>query len=682
MNATPKTTLTIMDTFDFKKKSTDGDYAIINCPNPANAASTDTTNDDVGSAFEGLEYAQAIGFDGDGSGRKHYIAAAGYDVKNSAVWLTVCDARTQETVKMLIGITLPDYLNSTQEGVWSEENFLAITAGDYDKDGKESVILYYQDVYLGSFGLWEVTISEHEGALTWDDCHTECILDLNKSLDGIFNESRKSDFTGESAKKMPAVSLATGDFNGDGTDQLAAAFSFYNPSDDVKNGYVDTLCGEDGLDPFIMTRVVIFDRTSSGWQHTAPIMMYDIVASEYETSGSDVIYPVNMMHGGRIAAGDVDNNGVDEIVVVGYGSMATKAEHTTAYARVTYRNGKPYSVSHIGDFMRDKLFSSVIYYGGGGYVKTSLQRFQMQQAITTTFARNIDDKYSVFAPIAVACARTNGHNQPAVVFINGVLYDFSKKKPTVLCDDTFIGKNDLGQEAWYNPDTGPRKYVMNWVRNVAVGNFDGNTAGREQFIFTFWQSKYAGQYDSWLSVIAGVDYGDELDPSGSMTFGTPAKYACNFIPLDFECNVYNHDLLTGDAQWGAMIHNGATTDAAGSTRLAAIPVAVDADDDGTLGRFNKSGYVYTDPEVMAVLEAAPYFSEVEEAGGYSGDGETSYSFSVEYGSGTSRTDSLAFEVGVAAEVAAGPVKVSLEAGYANDWSHTFEQVYSVSVEES
>ena len=56
-------------------------------------------------------------------------------------------------------------------------------------------------------------------------------------------------------------------------------------------------------------------------------------------------------------------------------------------------------------------------------------------------------------------------------------------------------------------------YSVNWVRNVAVGNFDGNAAGREQFIFTVWR-KYSGEgrYASLVGVLTGVEFNkDKLD---------------------------------------------------------------------------------------------------------------------------------------------------------------------------
>ena len=38
----------------------------------------------------------------------------------------------------------------------------------------------------------------------------------------------------------------------------------------------------------------------------------------------------------------------------------------------------------------------------------------------------------------------------------------------------------------------------------------------------------------------------------------------------------------------------------------------------------EKGIVYTDPEVFAVLQASPYFSDLEEVYGYIGNGGTSY----------------------------------------------------------
>ena len=53
--------------------------------------------------------------------------------------------------------------------------------------------------------------------------------------------------------------------------------------------------------------------------------------------------------------------------------------------------------------------------------------------------------------------------------------------------------------------------------------------------------------------------------------------------------------------------------------------AVDADDDGTIGYYESKEFVYTDPDVLAILQSSPYFKELDSLdSGYSSSGSTSF----------------------------------------------------------
>lgn len=63
--------------------------------------------------------------------------------------------------------------------------------------------------------------------------------------------------------------------------------------------------------------------------------------------------------------------------------------------------------------------------------------------------------------------------------------------------------------------------------------------------------------------------------------------------------------------------------------------APDIDDDGIIAEFQSKDYAYNDPQVLAVMEAPPYFEDIE----YNNAGETAISFSK--GSGSSSSSSTA-----------------------------------------
>ena len=654
-NATDNhTEVDIFDTFDFEMVERDNNG---NCRiKGITPGYAETMNKLSKNPYTDVYDVQSIGFDAEGVGRKRYIASVGFN-GNKAVTLVLQNAVTGAFEKIQIGA------NNSASEAWNMsefviDNVLAITAGDYDGDGKDSVIVYVcqngNNVRLMEYQL------ESNGS--WNGSE---ILNFSS----VLVETRyknKSD-----VKYKPCVSLATGDFNGDGRDQLAYSAGFYNTSDNAEEGYVSYSCSD--LRQFA-TCVGIGDRGSAGWSFEEPLWMYQL-ESDYTMSGSQRTYPLTIMHGGMITAGDVNNDGIDEIVAAGYVSRP-KDETSSYYGRATYTNGQLTSVDYVCNFSADKLVSAVIGRSADGYQMSPLTVFSMSTAQAHTqdnYCNNVD---YIFTKLPLACAKTNGNNTAEDVFIAGIIYDFSDSLPSVKHQTSFLN-DELSMIIGTGAQPLNSTSSVNFVRRVAVGNFNGNDAGREQFVFTFWQKlKGKSTYTSVIGVISGVEYSDVKDSEGNVvSYGVPEFYGSSlnlgkgFLAL-MQKSIYDEE---GVSSYRILIHSGCSS----SNPINATPVAVDVDNDGIVGRFSKSGYVYTDPEVLAVLEAGPYFGEIGEAGGYEGVCETRYAVATGFGTGTSRADNVSFEVGFAEEMAVGPVKASLEAGYTMDWSHSYETTYTV-----
>ena len=645
-------TILLMDEFDFglKKRDEDNNSFIYN-PNPANAQTTRK----LGDPYFQIEYVQSIGLDLEGTGRKQYIASIGWASASQVIF------EYQNAVTgSCSGVTLSvDASEAYATKNWAKDNVLAITAGDYDGNGKDSAIVYI--------------CGNGDGAKLY-----EFYFDNNNSLKyrAIFNFSSvlkdKNYISKTGYEYKPSVSLTTGDFNGDGRDQLAFSAGFCNTSDSKKHGFVNYTCSD--LRQFANC-VGILDWNGSSFALADVEYLVD-QSTSYSLSGSTKTYPLTIMHFGALTAGDVNNDGIDEIVVAGYMSW-TKDQDPDDYARAIYNvSGSTEtlkSVSYVCDYSDNYWASAVIYRDENTYRRTELTPFEMVKAHQYTFEAFCNNEDWVFAKLCMASAKVNGDNAPELVFISGGVYDFHNQfVPSPKYTPLYLTQN----YGMVLPAQTPSS--VNYVRNVAVGNFDGNEAGREQFIFTFWQkTKGQDSYSSCAGVIAGIDYEDSYDSSHNPTkLGEAKAYACN----DVQNQLINDQILfvDGTAEQGSVIHSILP----GSAVLNAVPVALDTDNDGVLARYRQHGYVYTDPEVLAVLQAGPYFAEIAEAGGYEATCETEYAFSNSISNGTSSGDEVGFEVGVAAEANAGPLKVSLEAGYSMNWSHTYEESYTITKETS
>ena len=131
---------------------------------------------------------------------------------------------------------------------------------------------------------------------------------------------------------------------------------------------------------------------------------------------------------------------------------------------------------------------------------------------------------------------------------------------------------------------------MTDIQSIAVGNFDGNTAGREQVVFTI-ALKHANNNQSHLltGYMRGIKYNDKTVNGEIKEYGTAGGYDC-LVPTDSYVN----------------------TNAQNAVSFLVIPV--DKNNDGVLAKYRGVTYAYTDPDVKAVLQAAPYIDEVMDAG--------------------------------------------------------------------
>ena len=651
------TTLYQMDNFDLEQTKLESNgLRWVNGINVANAESSNSlTSDNAVAIFKELYFPQSIAFDRDGNGRNDYIATVGR--YNNYVMLVIQNAAGGSYTT--IQIEAATWMNGQAD--WLMDNYFAITAGDYDGDGKDSII-----VYVCGDGdnvkLKEYTYSG--GQWTGKD-----ILKLSSVLkDTTFTSSTDM-------KYKPVVSLTTGDFDGDGGESFAYSAGYYNTSGSVADGYTNYETND--LEQFA-TCVGVYEKATGSWSSSSPIWMYERAQTYQTFENNQYTYELTFIHAGVVAAGDVNNDGIDEIVVAGYTDHRYE-DHNTRYARGVYdKKGNLLKVGDIYNYI-DSFAVSVISKNNGNFKKSTIQKFGMSQAQGYTFKKYCNDQDYEFVKVCAVCGNTNGNNYGADVFISGIIYGASnnsvslsaKYQPNIVCS------NDLSDT------TGKIKHEssVNWIRNVAAGNFNGNNAGREQFVFTLWQkTKSKNYYTSNIGVITGVEYQDTFvkDDEGNDTdaiesYGEPLGYACNLNAYD----ITNSCIKINEENKKAATQFNVESDAAKGKPIFFVPVAVDIDDDGLQGRFRSSGYVYTDPDVVAVLEGGPYYSEIDEIGGYSDPCGTTYSFSTGYESGTTSSDNVSFEVGFALEAECPGVKESLELGYCMDYTHSFENSYSV-----
>ena len=166
-------------------------------------------------------------FDGNVLGQKKQYAAVAYDAAKEKYYLSICDPTGQtESTAMEIG----DYRDRTLAAnagfpVYSDEilqtiqgaSLLQITAGDYDNDGIDEIAVYEPKESAPRVAVYKPNFDAEDPAL----------FDINNWGEAIWSAS--VDLTS-------FVSLASGDMNNDGTDDLI-----------IGNGKAITIYDGDGL---------------------------------------------------------------------------------------------------------------------------------------------------------------------------------------------------------------------------------------------------------------------------------------------------------------------------------------------------------------------------------------------------------------------------------------------------
>ncbi len=233
-------------------------------------------------------------------------------------------------------------------------------------------------------------------------------------------------------------------------------------------------------------------------------------------------------------------------------------------------------------------------------------------------------------PLAVAAVAADGAMTKEYLFISGSMYQLSSDS-TGPVGDTSYGKN-----------RGIGGYIINntGILDYAVGNFDGNQQGREQVYY--------------------VEYHKQ------------ETFDKEFLRLG---QLYKSASQTGTSEDGEPIYTSAGnfsrwTDGwtyYGKKNCNVAITAADVNNDAVLAKIEEISYGYNEPKVMAILEASPHFSELND--GDIGNSATSLGQSKSESTSTESHGSFGFDVMAGFEYVAPIVETG--GGIEFNTSHTF-----------
>lgn len=287
----------------------------------------------------------------------------------------------------------------------------------------------------------------------------------------------------------------------------------------------------------------------------------------------------------NVATGDIDGDNKDELIAAGYYS----GDDNGAYC---LRNNIWYNIVKAEDGQ----------YKNSGWKSTE---FKTQDLL----GRVVDNKEQLIPPVSLTCAATQGVGYAEQVFLGGCLY-------TVKNDNSLEYLTRISTNREYKKDDGKKANKEEiFVVNVVAGNFNGNRNGQEQIVYAFGM-KHDDSDRYWYD----IGYINKKNPGNS---DSDYWYGQEQV-MNFESS-YNRDQNKRRAS------------------LYLSLAAVDCDNDSTLMRYKGQEVTWTKPEVLTILQSAPYFQDLEDTRGYINQGQTGYGKG--QGSGSSATAGTSLSVG-------------------------------------
>ena len=278
----------------------------------------------------------------------------------------------------------------------------------------------------------------------------------------------------------------------------------------------------------------------------------------------------------NVATGDIDGDYQDELIISGYISA----------------NGN-------GQCSKENVAYMVVK----GDSKNNFENSGWKRANHTIdlLDRVVDNKDQLIPPVALTCAATQGVGHAEQLFLGGWLYSVNFGTSKNLSDVTLTDLTQMSTNREYKKDNGNKANKEEiFVVNVVAGNFNGNRNGQEQIVYAFGM-KHDDSDRYWYD----IGYINKKQP-GPTNAGQPSGYWYGQEQVMNYESSYNRDSSKARAS------------------LYLSLAAVDCDDDSTLMRYKGQTVTWTKPEVLTVLQSAPYFQDLQDTRDYLNQGQTAY----------------------------------------------------------
>ena len=403
--------------------------------------------------------------------------------------------------------------------------------------------------------------------------------------------------------KTAVVTLAFGDLNADDKDELVIAENIGYGATNIDKGKVG---------------IYRLETNESTKKNTLVKAMQDDISLGIPGSSGIFNNAAPMIRYANVATGDIDGDYQDELIIAGYVSAKMNNAKCNR-GDIAYMIVKGNS---------DNQFK----HSDWNAVDTTNNRIDLLDRV-------VDNENQLIPPVALTCAATQGVGHSEQLFLGGWLYSvgLSADMSVTLSPLTRISTNRE-----YKKDNGNKANKEEiFVVNVVAGNFNGNRNGQEQIVYAFGM-KHDDSDRYWYD----IGYINKKEPGDTHANESSGYWYGQEQVMNYESS-YNRDSSKARAS------------------LYLSLAAVDCDNDSTLMRYKGQTVTWTKPEVLTILQSAPYFQDLQDTRDYINQGQTGY------GKGSSSSSSA---------IAGTSLKVGTYVSFEQDFSVFGVKVASIQAE--
>lgn len=565
-----------------------------------------------------------------GSGSSAYLALTIYDEQRDKI-------ASEGSLEILLrGVTPADSVN---RGVWKDEyikydwawqNMLQISSGDYDGDGTSEIAVYIPEKDSARVDIYKYQKTTQSYADEWKD---------------IDNWSRVwSHALSKSGEVVPnMVSLVSGDFNRDGVDDLALSSGTVTVID--KNLKEATNYGEMFVETATASTATILWGNKAGMlQKSTPLNLNE------EELGKQARV--------SLIAGDLDGDGYRELIATGqpleelkkYRGSATNSNY--AEYIVIEGNKTRTITTYIYDAAAGMVINSSDTYApvDGEYVTTETEipdgdGGTTVETKTSWSGSNGFDGYYRSVPLMrtnAAVIKPEGYEYTCL-YLDSCLYEYNNGALSI--------KNALDEYKNYDMDNGYLGGDGYWGLEYEKKTFIGIGIGDAP-----WKGGYYTEYGAASEDMWGKGYQvlvSGMYASGSREVENESKHKSGY------------GVLYGDGSGGLSV-NSVVVNRSNEEKVRGYAMTFgNTDIDTTIMEYSGVHYLtYSDPKVLAIIAAAPYYKDVDITSGYDYGWQNSTSYSTVSGHGDEEHVSVDLSVGgyLGAEVTGGGGMFATELG--------------------